>query len=115
MSLGALAGFGLQFWVSVLEYPLNIGGRPHFSWPSFIPVIFECMILGAALTAVLGMILGNGLPEPYHPVFNTPGFERASNDGFFLCIEAADPQFDAKKTRAFMDGLGAKAVHEVKP
>lgn len=112
---GALAGYGLQYWVSVLEYPVNIGGRPYHSWPSFVAVIFECTILGAALTAVFGMILGNRLPEPYHPVFNTPGFERASDDGFFLCIEAADPRFDAKETRTFLEGLGAKQVHEVEP
>ena len=100
---GVLAGFGLCYWTSVIAYPLNIGGRPLNSWPSFIPVTFELTILLAAFTAVLGMLVLNGLPMPYHPVFNVPRFaERASQDRFFLAIEAADPKFDREKTREFL-------------
>jgi hypothetical protein len=110
---GCLAGFGLCYWTQVIAYPLNIGGRPFNSWPSFIPVTFETTILFAAFTAVIGMIALNGLPMPYHPVFNVPSFSRASQDGFFLAIEAADPKFDRTRTFEFMRGLGAKEVNEV--
>lgn len=111
--LGAMGGFGLQYWVSCVTYPVNVGGRPYFSWPSWIPVIFECTVLGAALAAVVFMITLNGLPMPHHPLFDAPEFERASNDGFFLSIEAGDPRFRRDRTRAFLEGLGAAAVHEV--
>ena len=111
--LGGLGGFYLQYWVSVLEYPINIAGRPDFSWPAFIPVIFECTILGAALTSFFGMLTLNGLPRPHHPVFSTPTFDRASNDGFFLTIEAEDPKFDKTGTKTFMETLSPTAVHEV--
>lgn len=114
-TLGALGGFALQYWVSVITYPINVGGRPFFSWPSFIPVIFECTILGAALTTIISMIALNKLPMPYHPVFNTPGFERASADGFFLAIEAVDPRFDAAETRAFLESLQPAEIHDVEP
>ena len=113
---GAAAGFGLCYWVSVIAYPLNIGGRPYNSWPSFIPVTFEVTILFAAFTAVLGMILLNGLPMPYHPVFNVERFAKhASQDGLFLAIEADDPKFDREKTRAFLQGLGAREINEIEP
>ena len=112
---GCLAGFGLCYWTQVIAYPLNIGGRPFNSWPSFIPVTFETTILFAAFTAVLGMIALNGLPMPYHPVFNVPRFSRASQDGFFLAIEAADPKFDRSRTFEFLKNLGAKEVNEVEP
>ena len=106
----------LCYWVSVIAYPLNIGGRPLNSWPSFIPVTFEVTILLASFTAVLAMLGLNGLPMPYHPVFNVKRFaESASQDGFFLAIEAEDPQFDREKTRAFLQGLGAKDVNEIEP
>ncbi|NKB25745.1 MAG: DUF3341 domain-containing protein [Kiritimatiellae bacterium] len=111
--LGCLGGFYLQYWVSVEAYPLNVGGRPFNSWPSFIPVTFECTILGAALSAIIGMLSLNGLPQPYHSIFNTPNFERASNDGFFLCIEEQDPKFDKKQTRRLLEDLGAVSVSEV--
>jgi hypothetical protein len=110
---GALAGFGLQAWVSAVAYPLNIGGRPYISWPMFIPVTFELTILFASLTAVLTWIGLNGLPMPYHPVFNVPAFTRASQDRFFLAIEAADPKFDRTQTFEFLKSLGAREINEV--
>jgi hypothetical protein len=111
---GCLAGFGLCYWVSVIAYPMNIGGRPFNSWPSFIPVTFEMTILVASLTAVLTLIILNGLPMPYHPVFNVKRFaERATQDGLFLTIEADDPQFDLNRTRAFLQQLGAREVNEI--
>jgi hypothetical protein len=111
--VGGLTGYGLQYWVSVIAYPLNVGGRPLNSWPSFIPVTFEMTILFAALTAVLGMLALNGLPMPYHPVFNAPRFALASRDRFFLLIEATDPQFDVKGTREFLLELGPREVTDV--
>jgi hypothetical protein len=111
--LGLLGGLGLQYWASVIEYPLNIGGRPFFSWPAFIVPAYETTILFAAGTAVLGMLALNGLPEPYHPVFNVPGFALASRDKFFLCIEAVDPRFEREATKKFLAGLGATEVSEV--
>ena len=113
---GCLAGFGLCYWVSVIAYPLNIGGRPFNSWPSFIPVTFEVTILLASLTAVLTLIVLNGFPMPYHPVFNVKRFaERASQDGLFLAIEAEDPKFDREKTRAYLTQLGAREVSDIEP
>ena len=114
--VGCLAGFGLCYWVSVVAYPLNVGGRPFNSWPSFIPVTFEVTILLASLTTVASLIVLNGLPMPYHPVFNVQRFrERASQDGLFLAIEADDPKFDRDGTRAFLQGLGATEVNEIEP
>ena len=111
--LGLLAGFGLEYWASVIEYPLNIGGRPLNSWPAFIVPAYEMTILFAAATAVLGMLALNGLPEPYHPVFNVPSFALATRDRFFICIEATDPRFDRRETRSFLASLGASEVSEV--
>ncbi|MBI3957342.1 MAG: DUF3341 domain-containing protein [Chloroflexi bacterium] len=110
---GGVAGFGMQYYASVIDYPLNIGGRPLNSWPAFVIVTFELTILAAAGAAVLGMLLRNGLPQPYHAVFNAPGFERASQDRFFLCVEAADPAFDARKTQSFLMSLNPVSVVEV--
>ena len=110
---GAAAGYGLQYWASVIAYPVNVGGRPLHSWPSFIPVTFEMAILFAALSAVLGMLALNGLPRPHHPVFNAPNFALASTDRFFLCIEAVDPRFDPVATRQFLDSLHPAHVSQV--
>ena len=113
---GLLAGYGLCWWTSTIGYPMNIGGRPFHSWVSFIPPTFETTILFAALTAVLGMLALNGLPEPYHPVFNVEAFALASRDKFFLCIESADAKFDREQTRDFLKKLpDVSAVHEVVP
>lgn len=111
--LGAVTGYGLQYWVSAIAYPMNVAGRPLHSWPLFIPVTFEMTILFAAIAAVLGMLAINGLPQPYHPVFNAPRFELASTDRYFLCIEAGDPLFDLEETRAFLESLEPTEVVEV--
>ncbi|HEX9443972.1 MAG TPA: DUF3341 domain-containing protein [Candidatus Binatia bacterium] len=113
--VGAAGGFYLQYWVHVIDYPLNIGGRPLNSWPAFIPVTFELTILAAALSAVLGLLALNRLPMPYHPVFNVERFELASRNRFFLCIESADARFDPEATRRFLEGTAAQGVYEVEP
>ena len=110
---GALGGFFMQYWTAAIDYPLNIGGRPLNSWPAFIPITFEMTILFSALGAVVGMIFRNGLPRPVHPVFNVPQFERVTRDRFFICIEATDPLYDERTTRAFLEGLGAQSVASV--
>ena len=111
--VGAAVGYSLQWYTSVVDYPHNVGGKPLNSIPAFIPITFECTVLFAALTATFGMLALNGLPRPYHSIFNTPGFERASQDRFFLAIERDDPQFDIVKTREFLETLGGVAVSEV--
>ena len=112
-AIGCATGLAMQWFATVVHYPLNVGGRPLASWPSYIPITFELTVLFAAFAAVLGMLGLNGLPMPYHPVFNVPGFALASRDRFFLCIEAVDPLFDPEKTRAFLSSLGAREVSEV--
>ena len=102
---GLMTGLGLQYWTSVIEYPILVGGRPFFSLPSFIPPAYELTILFAAFTAVFGMIFLNGLPQPYHPVFNVPRFALATREKFFLLIEASDSNYDYEKTKSFMNEL----------
>ena len=108
---GMATGFGLQYWASVLEYPMNIGGRPLASWTTFIVPSYELTILFSALTAAIGMIILNGLPQPYHPVFNVARFSMASSDKFFLVIEATDPKFSDATN--LLNGTGAKGVYQV--
>lgn len=110
---GLLTGIALQWFVHVYDYPIIVGGRPYFSLPSFIPPAYELTILFAAFTAVFGMILLNGLPKPYHPVFNVPRFALATREKFFLLIERRDPKFDFEETRTFMETLNAQEVFDV--
>ena len=111
--LGLATGLGLQEWINLSAYPLNIGGRPFNSWPSFIIVCFELTILFGGLSACIGMFAMNGLPMPYHPVFNVPEFASATRDRFFLCIESVDPKFDMTATRSFLESLAPASIAEV--
>jgi hypothetical protein len=111
--LGCVGGFYLQYWCSAVSYPINVGGRPLNSWPAFIPVTFELTVLCAALTAVIGILALNGLPMPYHPVFNVPGFAMATRDRFFLCIQARDPKFDRQMTGELLSSFRPREVSEV--
>jgi hypothetical protein len=110
---GGMGGYGLEYWTQVIAWPMNIGARPFHSWPHYIPVTFECTVLGASLAAFVGMLALNGLPRPYHPVFNVPAFDRASRDRFFLCIESTDPRFDRHATESFLKDLHPVGVSEV--
>jgi hypothetical protein len=115
-ALGAIFGFFiLQSYTAAVDYPMNVGGRPYISWPSFVPITFESMILSAAFGALLGMLAVNGLPKPYHPVFNVPEFDRCGSDRFFLVIESEDPKFDASRTKEFLQSIGSLSVAEVQP
>jgi hypothetical protein len=111
--VGGLAGWGLQYWINVIDYPLNIGGRPLNSWVAFIPPTFETTVLFAGLSAIVGMLAVNGLPRPYHPVFNVPRFQFASRDRYFLVVESGDPKFDRKRIREVLAAAGAEGIHEV--
>lgn len=110
---GLLAGLGLQYFVHVLDWPIIVGGRPHFSLPAFIPPAYELTILFSAFVAVFGMLFLNGLPSPYHPVFNVPRFALATREKFFLIIQSDDPNYDYDDTRTFMHGLNAQEVFDV--
>jgi hypothetical protein len=111
--LGGVGGYLMQYWMMAVDYPMNVGGRPPHSWPSFIPVTFELTILGAALAAVLGMLALNGLPRPHHPLFSVPQFSLASQNRFFICIEANDPQFEVANANEFLRSIGATHVTTV--
>lgn len=110
---GALTAYGMEWYSAVIDYPLNVGGRPLHSWPAFIPITFELTVLFAAIAGTLGMIFLNGLPRPYHPVFNAPEFKFASQTHFFFCIEAQDHVFKAEEVREFFHSLGAEKIMEV--
>lgn len=112
---GAGGGFFMQYYAMAVDYPLNVGGRPFNSWPMFVPVTFELTVLSAAVIGFVVFFIRNGLPKPYHPVFNVPGFERATTDRFFLCIEAADPLFRLEETAQFLESLNPVRVTEVQP
>ncbi|OLE53424.1 MAG: hypothetical protein AUG51_13445 [Acidobacteria bacterium 13_1_20CM_3_53_8] len=111
--VGGLSGYLMQYWVAAVNYPINVGGKPLHSWPAFMPITFEMTVLFAAFAAVFGMLALNGLPMPYHPVFNAPSFDLASRDHFFLVIEAKDPKFDYEETLRFMNTLNANEVVDV--
>jgi hypothetical protein len=111
--LGGLSGYALQYWVSVISYPINVGGKPYHSWPAFIVVTFEMTILFGGIFAVFGMLALNGLPMPYHPVFNVPRFAFATKDRFFLIVFSTDPKYNPSGTRSFLESLGPRSIAEV--
>jgi hypothetical protein len=111
--IGLLSAYSLQYWVAVITYPTNIGGRPYHSWPSFIIVTFELTILFGGISSAIGMLALNGLPLPYHPVFNVPEFGKATDNKFFLVVESTDPNYDAARTRSFLSGLSPRMIAEV--
>jgi hypothetical protein len=110
--VGAMFGFGLIYYGNVISYSFNIGGQPLYGWPTYVPITFECTVLICSFFGFIGMFVLNRLPQPYHPVFGVPGFEKASIDRFFLCIEARDPRFDAQETRRFLESLSPARVSE---
>ncbi|MGB0011048.1 MAG: DUF3341 domain-containing protein, partial [Candidatus Sulfotelmatobacter sp.] len=111
--IGGLTGYVLQWWCSAVAYPINVGGRPYHSWPAFIPITFEMTVLFGGIFALFGMLALNGLPMPYHPVFNVPRFAMASKDRFFLIVFSSDPKYDLPRTREFLEGLAPRSVSEV--
>ena len=111
--LGCLSGYLLQWWIATVSYPINVGGRPYHSWPAFVVVTFEMTILFSVLSAVFGMLALNGLPMPYHPVFNVPRFAFATKDRFFLIVFSTDPKYDGVATRVFLESLGPRTIAEV--
>ena len=111
--IGGLSGYLMQYWIAAVDYPVNVGGRPFHSWPSFIVVTFEMTILFGGIFAVLGMLALNGLPMPYHPVFNVPRFVMATKDRFFLIVFSTDPKYSPTGTRQFLESLGPRSISEV--
>jgi hypothetical protein len=111
--IGGISGYLLQYWIAVVTYPVNIGGRPYHSWPSFIVVTFEMTILFGGIAAVFGMLALNGLPMPYHPVFNVPRFAMATKDRFFLIVFSTDLKYSPAGTRQFLESLGPRSISEV--
>ena len=112
--LGLATMFSMETWISVWAFPLNIAGRPYYSWPAFVVPAYEWTILYAGLSAAFGMMALNGLPQLYHPLFNAPNFRTgATSDKFFLCLESTDPRFDPKESREFLDGFTPVSVVEV--
>ncbi len=111
--IGGVGGFFMQYYAAAIGYPLNIGGRPLNSWPMFIPITFELTVLAAAFAAVIGMLALNRLPQPFHPLFKAQRFELATQNRFFLCIEARDPRFDQTATRRFLESLAPREVNDV--
>jgi hypothetical protein len=111
--IGGLTGYLMQYWMAAVDYPINVGGKPPHSWPAFIVITFEMTILFSVISAVFGMLALNGLPMPYHPVFNVPRFALASKDRFFLIVFSSDPKYDPKVTRGFLEGLAPRSISEV--
>ena len=111
--IGGVSGYLMQYWMAAVDYPLNIGGKPYHSWPAFIVITFEMTILFAGISAVFGMLALNGLPMPYHPVFNVARFTSASKDRFFLIVFSSDKKYEPAGTRKFLEGLGPRSVSEV--
>ena len=111
--IGGCTGYLMQYWMAAVDYPLNIGGKPPHSWPAFIVITFEMTILFAGISAVLGMLAFNGLPMPYHPVFNVPRFAFASKDRFFLIVFSSDKKYNAAETRRFLEALDPRSISEV--
>src|SRR5467141_138622 len=111
-AIGGLSGYLMQYWIATISYPINVGGRPYHSWPSFIVVTFEMTILFGGISAVFGMLALNGLPMPYHPVFNVARFAMATKDRFFLIVFSTDPKYDTTGTRQFLESLGPRSIAE---
>jgi hypothetical protein len=111
--VGAVGGYFMEWYSMAVDYPINVGGRPFNSWPAYIPITFELMVMCASIAGIVGMLALNRLPQPHHPVFSVPEFERASTDRFFLCIEARDPKFDPAATKQFLQSLQPSSVKEV--